>query len=222
MTNDIVLEAERLSKTYRIDDTEVNAVVDAALQVHAGELVAIRGRSGSGKSTLLTVLGLLVRPDQGRLRIQERDALALDRAQAADLRASTIGFVFQSFNLLAHLTAAENVALAAGGSTRQARDLAVSLLERAGLGSRTGHLPSQLSGGEQQRVALARALVNKPALILADEPTGNLDAEAEELVLSQLRAAVTEGCAVLVASHSDTVCGRADRTLVMEKGQIIE
>jgi putative ABC transport system ATP-binding protein len=217
-----VVHAEQLTKTYQAGDTEIPALVEASITLRPGEMVAVRGRSGSGKSTLLTILGLLSRPDSGTLRITDRDALALRQAAAADVRAKHVGFVFQSFNLLPHLTALENVTLAVRSSPRRARATAVELLESAGLGLRINHRPSQLSGGEQQRVALVRALINGPDLILADEPTGNLDAESEELVLGRLRAAADEGRAVLVASHSDNVCATADRILMMDKGKIID
>jgi ABC-type lipoprotein export system ATPase subunit len=217
-----VLHAEQLTKTYRVGGTDVRALVGASVTVRAGEMVALRGRSGSGKSTLLTLLGLLSRPDAGTLRIGGMDVGTLNRSGAADVRARHIGFVFQSFNLLSHLSALENVTLAVRMPERRARSAAVRLLESAGLGHRIDHRPSQLSGGEQQRVALVRALINEPDLILADEPTGNLDAESEELVLTRLRAAAADGRAVLVASHSDNVCGTADRILTMDKGSIVE
>lgn len=217
-----ILLAEGLGKAYRVGGKTIPALVDASFRIQTGEIVAVRGRSGSGKSTLLTLLGLLARPDSGTLRLGDRDVLTLGRQEAADVRRRSIGFVFQSFNLLSHLTAVENVILPVRHSERRARAAAVELLDRAGLGDRKDHRPSQLSGGEQQRVALVRALINGPELILADEPTGNLDAESEELVLTRLRVAANEGRAVLVASHSEIVCASADRVLTMEKGKIIE
>jgi ABC-type lipoprotein export system ATPase subunit len=211
-----------LHKTYEVGGSSVTALVAASLAVDAGEVVAVQGRSGSGKSTLLLILGLMARADSGSLHVEGIDVSSASSNDAADIRAHRIGFVFQAFNLLGHLTAEENVLLANRGPERRTRPRARLLLERAGLGDRRAHLPSQLSGGEQQRVAVARALMTEPALLLADEPTGNLDAESEQLVLNQLRQAADAGCAVLVASHSDAVCQMADRVLTMEKGKILE
>jgi putative ABC transport system ATP-binding protein len=216
------VSAEQLSKTYHIGGRPVRAVVDATMNAYSGELVTLKGRSGSGKSMLLSLFGLMARPDSGILHIGDIDVSAVDGVAAADLRAGQIGFVFQSFNLLSHLTALENVMLAVRMPERRARSVASEILGRAGLGNRFDHRPAQLSGGEQQRVAVARALITKPDLILADEPTGNLDDDSERLVLAQLRVAATEGCAVVVASHSDTVSENADRVLTMEKGKILE
>jgi putative ABC transport system ATP-binding protein len=217
-----VVIARALHKTYEVGGVPVTALAAASLAVDAGDVVAVRGRSGSGKSTLLLVLGLMAWADSGSLHIDGVDVSAVSGNDAADIRARRIGFVFQAFNLLGHLTAEENVLLASRGSERRARPRARLLLESAGLGDRRAHLPSQLSGGEQQRVAVARALMTEPALLLADEPTGNLDAESEQLVLDQLRQAAAAGCSVVVASHSDTVCRSVDRVLTMEKGKILE
>jgi putative ABC transport system ATP-binding protein len=215
-----VVHAEQVTKTYQVGGTAVRALAGVSLTVRVGEMVALRGRSGSGKSTLLTILGLLNRPDSGALWFAGHNVLSLSRSTAADVRARHIGFVFQSFNLLSHLSARENVMLAVRLPPRRARRTTGQLLRAAGLGHRINHRPSQLSGGEQQRVALVRALINGPDLILADEPTGNLDAESEELVLVRLREAAAQGRAVIVASHSDVVCAAADRVVTMDKGQI--
>jgi putative ABC transport system ATP-binding protein len=214
------LIAEGLHKTYRIGSSQVEAVNGVSLTVRHGEIVVLRGRSGSGKSTLLNVLGLLTRADGGRMSLCGVNPLALTARGVADLRAAQLGFVFQAFNLLPHLTAVENVTLASRAGERRARARALELLDRAGLANRATHRPAQLSGGEQQRVALVRALMNRPALVLADEPTGNLDAESEALVLGELRKAATAGCAVVIASHSAIVCASADRAIVLSAGRL--
>ena len=191
------------------------------LELAAGELVAVTGRSGSGKSTLLNVVGGLDRPDSG---VVEVGGVRLDRAperELAPLRRDRIGFVFQAFHLLPELTGLENVLLPArlngrGPALRRGRELVTQL----GLGDAAERLPTVLSGGEQQRLAIARALVNDPQLVLADEPTGNLDAESGEIVLSLLRAIADEGRAVLLVTHEREATRRADRVLRLEDGQL--
>ncbi len=222
MTRESVVTAEGLTKSYHVGGRHVHALVDASFTLFAGEMVVVRGRSGSGKSTLLTILGLLARPDAGALRLGDRDVLGLDGPAEADVRGNEIGFVFQSFHLLQHLSALENVTLAVRRPEKVARVVAEELLVGAGLGDRMKHRPTQLSGGEQQRVALVRALSNNPTLVLADEPTGNLDADSESIVLDRLRAASRDGRTVLIASHSEAACERADRVLTMERGAIRE
>lgn len=191
-----------------------------ACLLNAASLSLYVGRSGSGKTSLLLIAGLLARPDSGSVVVAGADVSSIGETHAADLRARSIGFVFQSFNLLPHLSAAENVELACVGTTAEARASARAGLERVGLSDRVDHTPGQLSGGEQQRVALARALVNGPTLLLADEPTGNLDVDSERLVLDQLRAAARGGCGVLVVSHSDAVAAAADRVLSIFGGRV--
>jgi ABC-type lipoprotein export system ATPase subunit len=192
------------------------------LDVEAGELVAVTGRSGSGKSTLLNVVGALDRVDGGEVEVA---GVRLDGAPErvlAPLRRDRIGFVFQAFHLLPELTGLENVLLPArlngrGPALRRGREL----VERLGLGEAAERLPTVLSGGEQQRLAIARALVNDPQLVLADEPTGNLDAESGETVLSLLRGIADEGCAVLLVTHEQAATRRADRVLRLEDGQLL-
>jgi ABC-type lipoprotein export system ATPase subunit len=192
------------------------------LGIDAGELVVIKGRSGSGKSTLLNVLGLLTRPDSGTIYLNGVERAALSDTDAALARRDSLGFVFQSYNLLPHLSALENVCLAIDGTQKQARGQSLEALYRVGLTNRAKHLPNELSGGEQQRVAVARALVRKPSVVLADEPTGNLDATSEELVLGELRRATTEGCAVVVVSHSSDVSKYADRLIEIADGVVYD
>lgn len=216
------LAARDLSKTYSHSGAPVHAVKQASFALQAGEFVTLRGRSGSGKSTILNLVGLLTQPDSGSIFIGGRDVSRLSDSGAADVRATSIGFVFQAFNLLNHLTAVENVTLPALAPAPEANRRAIELLERFGLAGRSHHLPAEMSGGEQQRVAAARALINKPIVLLADEPTGNLDAENETLILDQLRAAADDGCAVLVVSHSTTVASAGDRVLTINEGRIAD
>lgn len=215
-----VLQAIDVVKGYLRGDARVDVLRGCSVEVRAGEVVAIRGRSGSGKSTLLNVVGLLASPDSGRVIIDGENRSVADDADAAAFRRNHIGFVFQAYNLLDHLTALENICLALDGSPAASRSTALAALYRVGLTSRADHRPNQLSGGEQQRVAVARALARRPSLLLADEPTGNLDRESEELVLTEMQRAASEGCGVLIVSHSDEVSRFADRTLHMLEGQI--
>jgi putative ABC transport system ATP-binding protein len=184
-------------------------------------MLAVQGRSGSGKSTLLSLLGLLSRPTSGLLWFAGEDTAVLTDAQAADRRMSGIGFVFQAYNLLPHLTALENVALAVRGDRRRSERAAREALGVVDLADRAGHLPGAMSGGEQQRVALARATVNRPRLILADEPTGNLDHENEDRVLTYLRQSLAPDTAAVIVSHSDSVVRFADRVVTMADGRFV-
>lgn len=214
-----VLGADRLCISHRGPDETVAAVRDVSLEIAAGETVALVGRSGSGKTSLLMALGLLATPDQGTVRVEGRDTAGMRDAELSALRRHRIGFVFQAFNLLPQLTAEENVAMAHRSGLRGGTERAVRLLEQVGLGHRLRHRPHQLSAGEQQRIAIARALVNEPAVVLADEPTGNLDAETESGVLDVLtRGAAGGGSAVLLVTHSGEVASRADRVLRIEGG----
>ena len=203
----------------------VLGVRDADLRVEPGEVLAIQGPSGSGKSTLLGLLGLLDVPTRGTVLVSGADASALDDRHRTRLRAETIGFVFQQFNLIGHLSARRNVeaALLFRGMDRTGRrDASTGMLERLGLGNRTQHHPTQLSGGEQQRVALARALVTGPTVLLADEPTGNLDSVNSDTVLDLLVASAAEGVAVIVATHDPTVAARADRRKLIRDGELLD
>jgi putative ABC transport system ATP-binding protein len=220
--SELVLEAIGVSKVYP-GGVPVTALTDADLAVRPGEIVAVQGPSGSGKSTLLGLLGLLDVPTAGVVRVKDRDASGLGDAARSRLRASTFGFVFQQFNLIPHLTAEENVAAALlyrGLPLRERAVMAREVLGRVGLGHRAGHRPGELSGGEQQRVALARAVVAGPEVILADEPTGNLDSEATAAVLELLAGFVARGVAVVVATHDPEVASRAHRRLRMRDGLV--
>lgn len=191
-------------------------------EVEKGELVAVMGASGAGKSTLLQILGTLLTPDAGSLEIDGRDVLSLSGNSLAAFRNSRIGFVFQAHRLLPEFTAVENVmipALIGGASTSAARSRAASLLESVGLGARIGHKPSELSGGEQQRVAIARALINNPAILFADEPTGNLDTRTKQEIHRLLLQVKNEmGQTVVIVTHDPALAALCDRTCILQDG----
>jgi putative ABC transport system ATP-binding protein len=195
------------------------------LDVHAGEFVAIMGASGSGKSTLMNLIGCLDVPTRGRLLMASRDVSRLNRTELASLRNRTVGFVFQGFNLLNRATAQENVELPMiylGLPSRQRHERAVEVLKAVGLGDRGHHLPTQLSGGQQQRVAIARALVNNPLIILADEPTGNLDSRTSVEVMSVFQQMNrTRGITMIVVTHEQDIAAYAKRVLLMRDGKVV-
>jgi ABC-type lipoprotein export system ATPase subunit len=217
-----VLSLESVSKRFHRGREEVVALADVTLEVAAGEFVAVVGPSGSGKSTLLHVAGGLDRPDRGRVLVGGRDLARLSVGDRAGLRRRDIGFVFQFFHLIPTLSVAENVSLPLLLDGRRDGDRVDALLERVGLGERTEHLPGELSGGEMQRTAIARALVAGPRLILADEPTGNLDSATGAEVFDALVGQVREASATLVmATHDGAMAGRADRVLHLRDGRLV-
>ena len=218
-----MIETENLAKSYRKGATVMQVLQGVNLRIAKGEFVAVMGRSGSGKSTLLNILGLLDRPDGGSYRLDGVDFSTADDNALSAARNRKIGFVFQQFHLLERASALRNVSLPLLYSDDQLDDdveRARQALDAVGLSHRVRHLPSELSGGEQQRVAIARALVNRPSLILADEPTGNLDVQAEREVLDIFRRLVVEGRTLVLVTHSSAVAAHADRTLVLEDGRI--
>jgi putative ABC transport system ATP-binding protein len=220
-----MIELSNIRKTYRQGGNEIHALDGIDLRVAPGEFVAIMGPSGSGKSTLLNVLGALDRPDTGRYRLARDEISALDDDAASDVRNRRIGFVFQSFHLLPRLTVLENVLLPqryARHADPGAAERAVALLERIGLGQRIGHLPGQLSGGQLQRAAIARALLNQPALLLADEPTGNLDSRSAADVLELLRELHAGGQTLVLVTHDPAIAAGAQRTIHLRDGRIAE
>ena len=218
-----LIALERVSRVYRMGEVEVPALDDVSLDIGSGEFVAIVGPSGSGKSTMMNILGCLDRPTHGAYRLAGSAVADLDDDALARLRSRTIGFVFQSYNLLPRTSALENVAtpllyqgVRRGERMRRAR----SALERLGLGDRVEHEPSELSGGQQQRVAIARALVTEPALVLADEPTGNLDSHAGAEVMAVLRDLHDQGRTVVLITHDADVAATADRQIHLRDGRV--
>ncbi|MEI2778570.1 MAG: ABC transporter ATP-binding protein [Tetrasphaera sp.] len=218
-----VLVGDQLCRVYG-GAAPVVAVDHVTVDVHAGTMVALTGSSGSGKTSLLGLLGLLDTPDSGRVLLHGHDVSGLPDRDRTMVRATMLGFVFQQFHLISHLSAIANVEVALRyrglSGTERSRRAAVAL-DRVGLGHRRDHVPAKLSGGEQQRVAVARALVNEPAVILADEPTGNLDSDNSHRLLDLLRELVAGGSTILVVTHDDHVAGTADRVLVMRDGQLV-
>lgn len=219
-----VIETHALSRVYPMGSVEVHALRDASLQVHQGEFVALMGSSGSGKSTLLHLLGCLDEPTSGTYIMEGRNVEKLSSDQRAQVRNERIGFVFQTFNLLARVSAQENVTLPLlyRGRQKHVRERAVEALERVGLGPRAQHKPMELSGGERQRVAIARAIVTNPAIILADEPTGNLDSRTGEELMQLLTELNQEGSTILMVTHDAKIASYAHRTFQMEDGQILD
>ena len=219
-------ELDGVVKRYGTGNAQVTAVGGADLTVHAGEFLALVGPSGSGKTTLLQLLGAMDRPSSGRLAFEGRELGGLGDGELSRLRREAIGFVFQQFNLIPTLTAEQNVAAALAPVRMKAaarRGRARELLERVRLEHRLGNLPSQLSGGEQQRVAIARALANRPRVLLADEPTGNLDTGTGEEIVGLLRAlSAGEGLTMILVTHDRAVAGAADRVVEVRDGLLLE
>ncbi len=221
MSESVLIEASAVSKLYPRGREQVRALDGVNLRIGAGEFVAVVGPSGSGKSTLLNVIGAMDRPSEGRLMLVGHDLTQLDDRGLTRLRASTIGFVFQEFFLQPTLTALENVLLPTVFCPRKdARRRAAELLERVGLNGRATHLPHELSGGEMQRVAIARALVNDPRLVLADEPTGNLDSQNAQAVYALLDDLHRDGRTLIVVTHSEELAVRASRRIHLRDGRV--
>jgi putative ABC transport system ATP-binding protein len=223
-TGQPLLVADHVSKIYRSGDVEVPALVDLDLTVDAGELVAVMGPSGSGKTTLLNCLSGLDDIDAGHVRVAGRDLFTMSDADRPEHRARSMGFVFQSFNLIPVFSAVENVELPlllVGTPAKQARVAAVEMLDRVGLAHREDHLPNQMSGGEQQRVTIARALVAKPAIVWADEPTGNLDtAMAEQIMVLLRQLNVDHGQTIVLVTHDSQIGAAAGRLVLMRDGRL--
>ena len=219
-------ELRDVRRVYRTGAGDVAALDGIELSIGEGELVAVEGPSGSGKSTMLQLLGALDRPTSGSLSFAGRDVARMSDRDLTALRLRDIGFVFQSFNLIPTLTAAENVEVAmvpTGVERKRRRSAAIELLERVGLAARAAHLPSRLSGGEQQRVAIARALANEPRVVLADEPTGNLDSATADEVVETLRSLSFErGVTVIVVTHAEEVASRTGRRIRLRDGRVVD
>ena len=220
-----VIVVHRVVKTYSVGSVDVHALQGVSLAVERGDWVAIMGASGSGKTTLMNILGCLDVPTSGNYLLDGIDVSSLDDGELAEARNAKIGFVFQSFNLLARTTALQNVELPlayAGLKSRARRRAALAALDAVGLADRTSHVPSELSGGQQQRVAVARAIVTNPALILADEPTGNLDTASTHDVLALFGRLNTEGRTVVMITHEADVADHAKRVIRLRDGRVIE
>jgi putative ABC transport system ATP-binding protein len=223
MNNESLIELNQIRKLYTLGKMQVEALNVSALTIKKGEYVAILGPSGSGKSTLMNMLGCLDTPTSGQYLLHGKKVNQLDRNELAKVRNQQIGFIFQSFNLLDYATALENVALPMiyRGIPQSEREMrATQLLEKVGLGNRLSHKPSELSGGQSQRVAIARALVMNPSLILADEPTGNLDSRSGEQVIQLFEECVSEGKTIIIVTHDLSLAKRAKRIIRILDGQI--
>jgi putative ABC transport system ATP-binding protein len=224
--SDVVIEAKDITKIYQMGDMQVHALRGASFQVRLGELVAIMGPSGSGKSTMMNILGCLDQPTSGEYFLEGVEIDQLDDNQLAEIRSKKIGFVFQTFNLLARTTALSNVELPlvySGLGGRRRRERAIAALDAVGLSDRLHHRPNELSGGQQQRVAIARALINEPSIILADEPTGNLDSKsgAEIMAIFQ-RLNEEQGITIIFVTHEPEIAQHTRRIVRLSDGRIVE
>ncbi|NBR00503.1 MAG: ABC transporter ATP-binding protein [Actinobacteria bacterium] len=220
------VQCSGLRKTYTVGDEEVRALDNVSITVEKGDFIAICGPSGSGKSTLANVIGGLDQPDEGSVLVDGVDLAKAKDKELSEYRNSRIGFVFQSFNLQAHETALENVisplVIGGVGKKKERRERGMKALERVGLSDRAGHKPTQLSGGQRQRVAIARALVNDPQMIIADEPTGNLDSSRGSDVIAELRRLNSEGITLIIITHDPNVAAQAKRVVEIKDGKITE
>ena len=222
---DHLIELQNITKVFLTDEVETHALSGVHLTINRGEYVSIAGPSGCGKSTLLSILGLLDSPTDGSYTLNGQAVANLDFAQRARIRNKEIGFIFQSFNLIGDLTVFENVELPLtyrGMSATERKESAMSALERVGMGHRIKHYPSQLSGGQQQRVAVARALGGKPSILLADEPTGNLDSKNGDAVMELLRELHREGATICMVTHDPRFARHADRQIHLFDGRVVE
>jgi len=220
-----MIEIFEMSKIYRIGNVEVRALNNISLEIKEGEFTAIVGPSGSGKSTLMNMIGCLDTPTSGRYKLDEIEVSRMNDEELANIRNFKIGFIFQGFNLLQKLTAIENVELPLiyqGVGTKERLEKSIKALEMVGLGERIHHRPNELSGGQQQRVAIARALVGNPPLILADEPTGNLDTKSGTEVMRMLHEIHAKGSTIVLITHDNEIAKQANRTVRIQDGEIIE
>ncbi len=220
-----IAEIKDLCKVYTMGTNEVHALRNVDLSFEKGEFISIMGPSGSGKSTLLNLLGCLDRPTSGQYLLGGKDVSKMDDNELSSIRSEMLGFVFQSFNLLAQLNVVENIEVPLfyqGVPAKNAREKAIQLAEKVGLGGRCDHRPTQLSGGQQQRVAIARALVNDPILILADEPTGNLDSKTGEEIMQMLQDLHETGTTIVMVTHEDDVAMNAETVLTFRDGQLVD
>jgi len=225
MDPDPLIKLEAIKKVFFTDELETHALAEVHLTIARGEYVSIAGPSGCGKSTLLSILGLLDTPTEGTYTLNNKSVASLNFAQRARIRNQEIGFIFQSFNLIGDLTVFENVELPLtyrGMGASERKDAAMKALERVGMGHRMKHYPSQLSGGQQQRVAVARALGGNPSILLADEPTGNLDSKNGDAVMDLLRELHGEGATICMVTHDSRFARHADRQIHLFDGRVVE
>ncbi len=218
-----IAELKNVWKTYRMGQNLLHALEDVSFSLEQGEMISIMGPSGSGKSTLLNLLGCLDRPSRGEYLLGGRDVSTLDDDELSEIRAGQIGFIFQSYNLIAQLNVVENIEIPLyykGVSERESHARAVELAERVGLGHRLGHVPTELSGGERQRVGVARALASSPLIVLADEPTGNLDTKTGKQILDLLHELNREGVTLIVVTHDPNVAASTQRTYHLVDGRL--
>ncbi len=226
MSAQTIIETQDLRKVYGMGDASVTALDGVDLQIQAGEFVSIMGPSGSGKSTLMHILGCLSRPTEGRYILDSQDVSDMDNRQLATIRNQKIGFVFQAYNLLPRTTALQNVMLpllynrADHRTGRERADAAREMLEKVGLGDRMDHQPQELSGGQQQRVAVARALVNHPVMIIADEPTGNLDSHSGADIMNLMHEIHQQGATIVIVTHDPKIAAHTERIIELRDGQI--
>ncbi|OYP60731.1 ABC transporter ATP-binding protein [Prevotella sp. P3-122] len=219
-----MIKIENIKKVFRTEDVETWALREVSLEVKAGEFVAIMGPSGCGKSTLLNILGLLSSPTEGTYMLDGKDVSTLSESDRIKLRKGALGFVFQSFNLIDELNVSENIELPLlymGVSAKERKEAVKAVIDRVAMGHRAKHFPAQLSGGQQQRVAIARAVISNPKLILADEPTGNLDSKNGREVMELLKELHREGTTIVMVTHSQRDASYADRTINLFDGQIV-
>ena len=219
-----MIKIENIKKVFRTEDVETWALREVSLEVKAGEFVAIMGPSGCGKSTLLNILGLLSSPTEGTYMLDGKDVSTLSESDRIKLRKGALGFVFQSFNLIDELNVSENIELPLlymGVSAKERKEAVKAVIDRVAMGHRAKHFPAQLSGGQQQRVAIARAVISNPKLILADEPTGNLDSKNGKEVMELLKELHQEGTTIVMVTHSQRDASYADRVVNLFDGQIV-
>ncbi len=225
MNDNILIKLDKVSKIYKMGEVELKAVDRISLSIKPGEFLGIMGASGSGKSTLMNILGILDSPTEGKYFLKGRDVSSLNDVEASVIRNKEIGFVFQTFNLIKGLTAFENVEtplIYAGIPKKRRREIVEYYLEKMGIADRMNHKPNQLSGGQRQRVAIARALVNNPSILLADEPTGNLDSKTTAEIMELFHQIHQEGKTIVLVTHEHDIGRETEKTIVLRDGKIIE